>query len=101
EHLLAPGMAEVFLEVLQDKQGGAIFKLLHYCGRVRLRRRPDERVKMFGHEDVSYDLESQLPPQLSPSHNPVVFETLGIKQVRTPIRAVGQIMQVIEAVIML
>jgi hypothetical protein len=30
EYLLAPGIAQVFLELLKDKQGCAILKLLHY-----------------------------------------------------------------------
>jgi hypothetical protein len=65
-----------------------------------LRRGPDERVEMFGHENVSYDLGSELPPQLFQSLHPLVPETVGIKEARTPIRARGQAMQMIEAAIM-
>jgi hypothetical protein len=52
----------------QDKQSGAVFKPLHGLRRVRLRPipsgtrlrpRPDERVKIPRHENVSNDSESQ------------------------------------------
>jgi hypothetical protein len=79
QHLLAPGKAKIFPEVLKDKQRGAVLELLHDLGRVSLRRGPEERVEMLWHKDVSYNLESQLPPQVAQSRNPVVPETLGIK----------------------
>ena len=82
EHLLAPRIAQVFPQVFQDKQSGAIFKLLHDLRGVRLRRRPDERVEMFRHENVSQDSEFQFPPQLAESRNPLLPKALGVKQAR-------------------
>src|SRR5208337_780212 len=81
EHLLAPSIAQVFPEVFQDKQGSALFKLLHDLRGVRLRRQPDERVEMFRHENVSDYSETQFPPRLAESRNPSLPETLGIKSV--------------------
>jgi len=101
KHLLAPGMAQVFFEVLQDKQCGAVFEFLHYLGWVGLRRRPDEHVEMFRHEDVPDDLESQLAPKVSQAGDPLVSETLGIVEARTSIGVLGHVMQMVEAVIVL
>jgi hypothetical protein len=74
-------MDQVFFEVLQDKQRGAVFKLLHDLGWVGPLRRPNERVEMFRHEDVSHDFECQLPPQVSQSQNPLISKALAIKSV--------------------
>jgi hypothetical protein len=82
EHLLPPPIPQVFPEVFEDKQSGAIFKLLHDLRRVRRRRRPDERVKMPRDENLSNHSESQLPPQLAESRNPLLPKALGIKQPR-------------------
>ena len=65
----------------QDKQSGAMLKLLHGLRRVHLRRRPDERVKIFRHGDVSNDSETQFLPQLGESHNPLLPKTPEIKSV--------------------
>jgi hypothetical protein len=37
---------------------------------------------MFRHENVSQDSEFQFPPQLGESRNPLLPETLGVKQAR-------------------
>jgi len=54
---------------------------------------------MFRHENVSQDSKFQFPPQLTESRNPLLLETLGVKQARDPALrdAAGQIMQRIEA----
>ena len=79
----------------------AVFEFLHHLGRVGLRRRPDEPVEMLRHEDVSDDLEPQLAPKVSQAGKPLVSETLGIIEARASIGALGHVMQMVEAVIVL
>src|SRR5579863_1711717 len=70
-------------------------------GGIRLRRRPNERMEMFRHENVPDDLEFQLKPQLAQRPNPSVPKTLRVKQTCASVGAGGHIMQMVETVIML
>jgi hypothetical protein len=69
------------------------------------RPRPVARVldqaSFHGHENESQDSEFQFPPQLAQSRDPSLPKTLGAEQPRATIHAGGQLMQMIEAVIVL
>ena len=56
---------------------------------------------MLRHEDVSDDLEPQLTPKVSQAGKALVSETLGIIEARASIGALGHVMQMVEAVIVL
>ena len=84
--------------------------LLHNLRRVRLqpvpsgtglRPRPDERMKIFPHGNVSNDSENRFLWQVAEGRDPLLPKVLRIKQARAfaSREIAGQIMQMIEAVI--
>jgi hypothetical protein len=55
---------------------------------------------MLRHENVPDDAESQFLPQFPQFGHPLVFEALGIVNAGTSIGAPGQVVQVVQTIVM-
>jgi len=88
-------------QVPQYEIGGALCQLLHDLRRVGKFRGPNQQVTVLGHEDVADDPETLLRPQVIQGLGKFEFEPVGVKYAGTAIDVRSEIVQMIQAVVML
>lgn len=88
------------LKIPEDELGGAFFEPSNDCRGVAQLRRPDQKMEMFRHEDVTDDAELEFPSQGPQGGDKTSTKTLGIKQTCAAVRAGSDKVQMVESVIM-
>ena len=62
-------------------------------------RRPDQRMEVFGHQNIADDLEAELGSQSGESGDKFPAKTVGIKQRGSAVSAGSDKMQVVQPVV--
>ena len=99
QHLAAPGMMLVLAQTPQNENRRPLLEALHDLGRVGWLARPDQQVKVLGHEDVAEDFEAQAQAQLCERLHEVASKAVRVENARPPVSAGGKIMQVVGTVV--
>ena len=91
----------MYLFFSQHGQIGDVIDIqfLHDLRRIRARGGPQQQMKMFRHQDVANDSETQLRPQVGERGDEMAFEAFGVENAGAAIGAGGQIVKVILSVI--